>query len=134
MAERTTQRFIRAEFSHGSRPPTAVPGGTGPVTILSLFLHPRSANTISLLTVRYGLSMLVDNFIHQALLLGLLRRHDELALHVLLDFVYRLAAVIGQKLVHHGTHAQNLFRVDINIGSRPSEPGHPGLGSQNPGV
>jgi len=41
MTERTAQRFVRAKFSHGCRPPTASPGGTRPVTILRLFPYPR---------------------------------------------------------------------------------------------
>ena len=37
-------------------------------------------------TFRYALAVLVNDLIDQAVLLGLLRRHDKVALHVLLDF------------------------------------------------
>ncbi len=42
--------------------------------------------------------MLGDNFIHDAVGLGLLRRHDEIALDVPLDFFNRLAGVARQQL------------------------------------
>src|SRR5437879_2902580 len=131
MAERTAQRFVRAEFSHGSRPPTASPGGTRPVTILELFSIRGIGDTISLLTVRYELAMLVNNLVDQAVILGLLRRHNKIAFDVFLDFVHRLLAMIGQELVDDRTHAQNFFCMNIYISSLSGQTGPPGLMHQD---
>src|SRR5207253_7607819 len=87
--------------------------------------------TISLLTVRYALAMLVNNFVDQAVILGLLRRHNEIAFDVFLDFVHRLLAMIGQELVDDRTHAQNFFCMNINVSSLSRQAGHPGLMNQN---
>jgi hypothetical protein len=40
-----------------------------------------------------------DDFIHDAICLRLLRRHDEIALYVLVDFFERLSSVAGEEVV-----------------------------------
>src|SRR5207302_3962674 len=67
-------------------------------------------------TFRYALAAFVNDLIDQTVLLGLLSRHNEVALHVLLDFFDRLPAVVSQELVDHRSHPQNLLRVDVNVG------------------
>jgi len=61
------------------------------------------------------LAVFLNDLVDQAVLLGLLSRHNEIALDVLLDFLDRLPAVVCQELVDHRPHPQNLLRVDINL-------------------
>jgi hypothetical protein len=76
---------------------------------------------------RYALTVFMNDLVDQAVLLGLLSRHNEIALHVLLDFLDRLAAVVCQELVDHRPHPQNLLGVDVNIGCLARKPRHRGL-------
>src|ERR1700674_1672032 len=76
---------------------------------------------------RYALAVLLNDLIDQTVLLGLLSRHNEVALHVLLDFFDRLPAMVSQELVDHRPHSQNLLRVDCNVGRLAGQPRHRGL-------
>ena len=40
--------------------------------------------------------MLGDDLIHETIRLGLLRRHDEITLHISLNFFHRLARVVRE--------------------------------------
>jgi hypothetical protein len=62
------------------------------------------------------LAPFVNDLVDQAVLLGLLSRHNEVAFHVLLDSLHRLTTVVSQEPVDHRPHPQNLLRVDVNIG------------------
>jgi hypothetical protein len=64
----------------------------------------------------------VNDLIDQAVPLGLLSRHNEVALHVLFDLLDRLPAVVCHELVDDRPHPQNLLRVDINICSLARKP------------
>src|SRR5208282_3756279 len=74
-----------------------------------------------------GLPVLVDDLINHAVFLGLLRIHDVIALDVLLDALDGLAGMLGKKLIDGGTHAQNLFGVQVDVGGLSAEAAHPGL-------
>src|SRR5882724_4821922 len=54
-----------------------------------------------------------NDAIDHAVLHGLIRLHDVIAIHVLGDAVDRLAGGVRQHLVENLTHAENLSRVDI---------------------
>src|SRR5581483_498387 len=71
-----------------------------------------------------ALPRLVDDVVNQPVLLALLRIHDEIALHVLFHLVQLLAAVAGQDLVDDLAHAQDLARVNVNVGGLPAQPAH----------
>ena len=62
-----------------------------------------------------------DDFIHDAICLRLLRRHDEIALHVLVDFFKRLSRVAGEEIVERCAGADDLFRMDIDVGGLAGE-------------
>src|SRR5208337_2745062 len=81
-----------------------------------------------------GLPVLVDDLINHAVFLGLLRIHDVIALDVLLDALDGLAGMLGKKLIDGGTHAQNLFGVQVDVGGLSAEAAHPGLMDEDAGV
>jgi hypothetical protein len=65
---------------------------------------------------RTELSVLENNLVDHPVVLGLLGIHDEIAFDVFFDAVDRLPAVLGQKLVDGGAHAQDFFGVKIDVG------------------
>ena len=81
-------------------PPTVSSEDTPDTTILSTYCKTEGTPSGeqffgSLLTVRYALAVLGNDLVDQTVLLGLLRRHDEIALDVFFDFFDRLAAVVA---------------------------------------
>ena len=63
-----------------------------------------------------ALAVLGNDFVHDAIIKGLLRRHDEIPLDVTLDLFKWLASMMRQEAVQHGSHPQNLPRLNINVG------------------
>src|SRR5512145_3006350 len=57
-----------------------------------------------------------DDLADQAVLLGGLGGHPEIALGILLDLLQRLAGLLGDDAVQTGTHLENLFGLDLEIG------------------
>ena len=51
--------------------------------------------------------------------------HDEIAFHVLVDFFKRLSRVAGEEIVERCAGADDLFRMDIDVGGLAGEAGHP---------
>src|ERR1035437_2266847 len=73
----------------------------------------------------------VDNLIDDAVFLGLLRVHDEVPLHVALDAVQRLLGVLGNQVVGNLADAQNLSRVNVDVGGLAAQSAHRGLMNEN---
>ena len=71
--------------------------------------------------------MLENNLVDHPVFFGLFGIHDEIALDVFLDAVDRLPGVLRQKLVDRGAHAQDLFRMKIDVRGLPAESRHPRL-------
>src|SRR6266852_2299661 len=135
MAEGTAQRLVRAEFSQRCDALRRIKDTISPVRIiLGHFASSVHRRFFLLLTVWNLLAVLGDDLVDQAVLLGLNRGHDKVALHVFLNFFDRLAAVLGQKPIDHGAHAQDFLRVDINIGGLAGQTRHPRLVNQDAGV
>src|SRR5918997_4933878 len=53
--------------------------------------------------------------VDQAVLLGLLRRHDLVPVDVLANLVDRLVRVLGEHLFQLGAHAQDLAGLDLDV-------------------
>ena len=70
------------------------------------------------------LLVFVNDVVDDAVFLRLLRVHDEVALHVLLNFVELLAGVLGQDLVGNLAHAQNFAGVDVDVCRLAAEASH----------
>src|SRR5258708_29610242 len=73
------------------------------------------------------LPVLINDLVDHPVFFGLLGIHDVIALDVFLDAVHLLAAVLCQLRIDPHTHAQNLFRVQVNLCGLSAEPGHPRL-------
>ena len=57
----------------------------------------------------------VDDVVDDAVFLGLLGRHNEVALHVALDAIERLAGVLAHQLVCNLADAKNFAGMDIDV-------------------
>src|SRR5258708_20978600 len=77
------------------------------------------------------LPVLINDLVDHPVFLGLLGIHDVIALDVLLYAVHLLAPVLCQQRIDLHTHAQNLFRVQIDVRRLPAEPRHPRLVNQD---
>src|ERR1700761_5773634 len=66
----------------------------------------------------------VDDVVDDAVLLGLLRSHDEVALHVALDALKRLTGVLCHQLVRELADAQNFARMNVDVRRLPLQPAH----------
>src|SRR5271168_1540088 len=75
--------------------------------------------------------MLVNDLVNHAIVFGLLRIHDVVALDVFFDAVDGLSAVLGQNFVDDRAHAQNFLGVQVDIGGLAAEAGHPRLMNQD---
>src|SRR6185436_9693086 len=53
--------------------------------------------------------------VDQAVLLGLVRRHDLVTVDVLADLVDRLTGVAGDHLLELGTHPEDLAGLDLDV-------------------
>src|ERR1039458_6000162 len=73
----------------------------------------------------------VNDVVDDAVLLRLLRRHDEVAFHVALDAVQRLPCRFAHQLVGDLADAQNLARVDVDVSRLPAQPAHRRLMDQD---
>ena len=60
--------------------------------------------------------MFEDDVVDDAVFPGLLRVHDEVALHVFFYFVQLLPTVLREQLVRNVTHPQDFPRMNVNIG------------------
>src|SRR5947209_696502 len=56
-----------------------------------------------------------DHLVDDAVLLGLFRAHDEVAVGVLLDLVDGLARVLGQHLVQEISHTDDLLGLQLDV-------------------
>ena len=63
-----------------------------------------------------------NDVVDDAVFFALLRVHDEVALHVALDLLQPLTGMLGDKLAGDLAHAQNLARVDVDIGRLSRKP------------
>src|SRR5579872_3155604 len=70
------------------------------------------------------LLVLVDDVIHKAVLLGLVRVHDEIALHIFLDLFKGLPGVQCHDAVQVLAHAQDLTGVDVDVGRLSAQATH----------
>src|SRR3990172_7320903 len=68
------------------------------------------------LAISSGLHTLRDHLIDDTVLAGDFGGHDEVALHVLLDLGDVLSGVLRQNLVQALARAQDLFRLDVDVG------------------
>src|SRR3954451_15980050 len=68
-------------------------------------------------------SMLGDHTVDDAVLLGLLRGHEVVALRVLLDLLDALAGVAGDDLVQAPAEVDDLACVDLDVGRLALEAG-----------
>jgi hypothetical protein len=78
--------------------------------------------------------MLLDDVIHDAVRLRLLRGHNEITFHVLLNLFKRLARMKREKLVERVASPEDFPGVDIDVSSLAGKAGHPGLVDENSGV
>ena len=60
-----------------------------------------------------------DHLVDDAIRLGLFRRHEEVAVRVLLDLRQRLVRVPDQDLVQLRPQREDLLRVDLDVGRLP---------------
>jgi len=74
-----------------------------------------------------------DDVVDDAVLLGFLGAHEEVALGVPLDLLDRLPGVRGEHLVERLAHPQDLPRMDLNVRRLALEPAG-GLVDQDAGV
>src|SRR5579884_1616223 len=74
-----------------------------------------------------------DHFVDDAVLTSLVRAHDEVAVSVLLDLLYRLTGVEGKHLVQQIPHAQDLLGLELDVGRLAGGP-PVGLVDEDPGV
>ena len=58
-----------------------------------------------------------DDLINEAVFLGLLRRKEVVALGILLHLFQRLAGVLAEQPVHLGAGADDVVRMDLDVGS-----------------
>src|SRR5205085_258202 len=80
--------------------------------------------------LRGGASRLLavrDDLVNEAVLFGLHRRHDAVALHVLLDDLEGLARVLGENLRRDLAHAQDFFGLDADVCGLAAGAGDRGL-------
>jgi len=75
-----------------------------------------------------------DDFIHDAVRLGLLRSHDEITLHILFNLFDRLSRMKREKLGERVASPEDFPGVDIDVSSLAGKAGHPGLVDENSGV
>src|SRR5438445_7229134 len=73
----------------------------------------------------------IDNVVDDAVLLRLCGRHDEVALHITLDPLQRLARAGAHQLVRNLANPQNLACMNINIGSLSTQSTHRRLMNQD---
>src|ERR1700761_3003705 len=73
----------------------------------------------------------VDNLVDDAVFLGLLGIHDEVALHIALDAIERLACVLGHQGVGDFTDAKDFASVNVDVGGLTAEASHGRLMDQN---
>src|ERR1039458_8898864 len=76
----------------------------------------------------------VDDFVDDAVFLGLLRVHDEVPLDVALDAVQGLAGVPGDEVVGNLADAKNLAGMNVDVRGLAAEAAHGGLMDENPRV
>src|ERR1039457_7411859 len=69
----------------------------------------------------------VDDLIDDAVFLGLLRVHDEVPLHIPFDAIQRLIGVLGDQIIGNLADAQNLARMNIDVGGLAAQAPHRGL-------
>src|SRR5256885_4045409 len=93
---------------HFSSSPPSPNLATSPPFPCSASACPDGAGLVSQLARR-------DHFIDDAVVLGILGFHYEIAVGVLVDLLDRLARVLGQDLVEQVAHAQNLARLDLDV-------------------
>src|SRR6185312_6770861 len=74
-----------------------------------------------------GLGPLPDDFVNNTVFLPLLRAHDVIPFGVILDALQGLACVMRENLVQALPRAQELARVDIDVGRLTAEALHPRL-------
>src|SRR5206468_2592834 len=60
-----------------------------------------------------------EDLVDDPVLLGLLGRHDEVAVGVLLDLLQGLSRVLGEDLVQELAVAQDLLRLDLDVDGLP---------------
>ena len=78
--------------------------------------------------------MPLDDFIHDAVRLRLLRGHNEITFHVLLNLFKRLACMERENPVERIACPEDFPGVNIDVGSLARQAGHPGLVDENSGV
>ena len=76
----------------------------------------------ALLKRKNNLRTLFDHSVNQAVFLGFLSGHEIVAIHVLLDFLDRLASILSIDIIQLVPQSQNLFRLNLNIRSCPRVP------------
>src|ERR1044072_1310189 len=62
-----------------------------------------------------------DALVDEAVLLGLRRRHDAVALHVALDLVEGLAGVLGDDVGGQFAHADDLLGLNLDVAGLPTD-------------
>src|SRR3984885_15403346 len=92
-----------------------------PRIILGPFTFSVHRRVRPVLTDWNALAVLGNDLVDQSIILCLRRGHDEIALDVLLQRVQRMPAVLRQQTIDDRAHAQNLFRVNIDIGGLPGQ-------------
>ncbi len=60
-----------------------------------------------------------DDFVDQPVFLGFLRRHEVVAVGILLDFLQGLAGLLGEEMIEAIPHAQDALGADLNVRSLP---------------
>src|SRR6476469_2198174 len=60
-------------------------------------------------------TMIFDYSVNQAVFSGFLSGHEIVAIHVLLDFLDRLASILSIDIIEFVAQPQNLFRLNLNI-------------------
>src|ERR1043165_6246528 len=67
-----------------------------------------------------SLLAMCDDLVDEAVLLGLHRRHDSVALNVALDLVEGLARVLGDDARSQLAHANYLFGLNLDVAGLPA--------------
>src|ERR1700723_2819313 len=73
----------------------------------------------------------IDNIVDDPVFLRLSRGHDEVPLHVTFDPLQRLACARAHQLVRNLANAQNLTRMNVDVGCLSAQSAHRRLMDQD---
>src|SRR5205807_4420950 len=104
------------------RPPRAAArGGAASIGRLAAVVA-RSRTACGLRAARHTVrTAAFDDLVDDAVVLGFVRAHEEVALGVVVDDLDGLAGVVGEDLIEAPADAQDLLSVDLDVGRLAAE-------------